>query len=251
VEKSTPKANRGKSAGTAPVESFPIALTTHSTLTVGIWNPVAMEQPDISEDPNKRQEPVKYTLDDNALVIAPSKETLSKLSHRRIEVCTRFDLFDPAVPPTVTRKVVTTACANTDFQFLFTTRNPARLEEFSWGNNIFVGASVGTQKDVEEAERALDEIKGGKRVIVIEQITNNLKFKELSKIDWLVVRNSSGMANPAPESPILKLLLKQAWAADCPIFFENGLAYAPEDVPAIAAPVVTKKDVAKRGKGDE
>ena len=127
------------------------------------------------------------------------------------------------------------------FNFLFVTQNPARLQKFSWESNTFAGVSIFGQKDVALAKEALQELGGLGKWLVVEQLTMELTFEHLAKIDWLVLRQGAGAIGAALDPHALKSLLRQAWAADCPVLFEQGITYRPTDPPKVSQ-VVNKKE---------
>ena len=67
--------------------------------------------------------------------------------------------------------------------------------------------------------------------LVVEQLTMELTFQHLDQIDWLVVRTGAGAIGAAIDAHAMKSLLRQAWEANCPVLFEQGITYRPADPP--------------------
>lgn len=237
--KAAKKASESKD-GTKEIESLPYELTPESDVAFAIWSPVVRSQADLLTDPGADQgaeHRISYVLAEQSLDLPANTKKLGALSSHRLLVSPGIDLFADDVPAKIVRKVLQTAAAAKQFQFLFTTNNPGRLDEFSWEPNTFAGVSIYEQRDVAAAEAALLAMDGLGKWLIVEQLTMELTFKHLDQIDWLVVRQGAGVPGAAPDSNALKSLLRQAWAANCPVLFERGINYRPTDAPKVATEV--------------
>ena len=140
------------------------------------------------------EQKISYVLAEESLDLPANTKKLGALSSHRLLVSPGIDLFADDVPAKIVRKVLQTAAAAKQFQFLFTTSNPGRLDEFPWEPNTFAGVSVFVQQDVAAAEAALLAMDGLSKWLVIEQLTMELTFEHLDQFDWLVVRQGSGVS---------------------------------------------------------
>ncbi len=231
--KDTKKPAAAKS-GREDNETLPFELTPESEVAFAIWNPVVRSRADLPTDPGAEhvaEHQVTYVLADELLNLPTSTKKLGGLTSHRLLVSPGIDLFADEVPVKIIRTLLQTAAAAKQFQFLFTTSNPGRLGEFSWEANTFAGVSIFVQRDVAAAEAALLAMDGLGKWLVVEQLTMELTFKHLDQIDWLVVRQGAGIPGAAPDANAVKSLLRQAWAAKCPVLFERGINYQPKEAP--------------------
>ena len=233
--------------GDAPKEK-PLAFdaTPESDIAFAAWHPVVRREPALSadiEDEAQAKREVEYVLVEELLDLPASLKDLGAPANHRVLVSPQFDLFADEVPAKTVRKVLHTAAEAKKFDFLFTTRNPERLQEFSWEMNTFAGVSIFGQNEVAAAEDALLAMDGLRKWLVIEQLTMELTFKHLDQLDWLVVREGAGVPSAALDPYALKSLLQQAWTAKCPVLFERGVIYRPMDAPKATQGVADKATV--------
>lgn len=221
-------------ADTENNDSSPFGLTLESDVAFATWEPVVRHESALSadiEDGADAEPEVGYVLAEELLDVSADTKGLGTPRNHRVLVAPGLDLFDDEVPAKIIRPVLKSAAEAKRFDFLFTTRNPARLQEFPWEGNAFAGVSIFEQKDVAPAEGALLELDGPNKWLVVEQLTMELTFAHLNQLDWLVVREGAGVLGAGNDPHAMKSLLRQAWAAGCPVLFERGVAYHPTDPP--------------------
>ena len=215
--------------------------TLASDVAFATWEPVLRSLPVLSadlKDGASNNTEVEYVLAKKLLDLLTSAKGLGTLANRRVLVSPSIDLFAEEVPTETVRTVLQKAAEAKSFQFLFTTTNPDRLGEVPWEENTFAGVSIFGQDDVAPAEEALLGLNGLGKWLVIEQLTMELTFQHLDLLDWLVVCEGAGLRGTGIDPYAMKSLLRQAWAAECPVLFEQGVAYRPTDAPKAAQIVV-------------
>ena len=240
-----PKKSPAIKGGGQDDQALPIELTPESEVAFAVWNPVIRTQAELGTDPEAEpaaDHEITYELSEELLGLPTSTKKLGTLSSHRILVSPSVDLFAEEVPSKIVRKVLQTAAAAKQFQFLFTTGDPGRLQEFSWEENTFVGVSIFEQGDVAAAEQALLGMERLAKWLVVEQLTMDLSFQHLDQIDWLVVRQGAGVPGTTPDSNAMKSLLWQAWVANCPVLFERGIHFRPIDVPKAVTKAGNEED---------
>ena len=133
---------------------------------------------------------------------ANTKQDLTKESNpirrmglRNVFVCSMSDLFGKWVPDEWIEAVLKQVADNPQWNFLFLTKFPIRMAEFTYPPNTWLGTTVDEQWRVERAEKAFIKIKesGYKGVcwLSCEPMLERLTFSSLEMFDWLVIGGSS------------------------------------------------------------
>lgn len=231
-EKNAKKASKVREA--PPDEFFPLAPLTDSEIAFAAWNVIERVEAATADAAKFR---IAADKRDIAFKAKTMKKIVKEFGHRRILVSPNEDLLSEEVPSSVIREVLTSAGNTKDCEFLFSTRHPSRLSEFTWEDNMFAGVSIFEQREVTDAEAALMELNARRKWIFVEQLTMELKFNHLDSVDWVVVRTRSSIAKAEPTPDNLQRLLQRAWEVGCPVFFDQGISYRAVDPPRPPTPV--------------
>lgn len=110
-------------------------------------------------------------------------------------------------------------CPHHTFQFL--TKNPRRMQEFTFPDNAWAGTSVNTDEDKDRAE-ILKTVKAPVRFLSIEPLLGPVTFS-LKGLQWIIVGAQSGDNPVIPEKDWVDALLGQAKELNIPVFVKKNL----------------------------
>jgi protein gp37 len=122
--------------------------------------------------------------------------------YRNIFVCSLADLFGRWVPTPWIEAVLDRVRENKQWNFLFLTKFPKRISEFSIPPNASMGTTVDCQDRIADAEASFARLKdrgvGGVRWLSCEPMITELKFNRLDLFNWIVIGGCS-RTKTAPE----------------------------------------------------
>jgi len=153
---------------------------------------------------------------------------------KNVFVCSMADLFGEWVPCDWIDKVLAEVTASPQWNFLFLSKNPARMTEFTFPHNAWVGTTVDVQSRVKPAQEAFRDIDATVKFLSCEPLLEELTFDELEVFDWVIIggrsRNSRGAASQ-PEWRWVERLFVAARAAGCKVYFKPNLTARPREYP--------------------
>ena len=177
-----------------------------------------------------------YRLDAPFLKKPPSSEDPRS---KRIFTCSMADLFGKWVPEDWIMSVFDVVTRNPQWDFLFLTKFPQRLQEINdklggFSDNVWVGASVDTQARVALTEKAFKGIKAKVKWLSCEPLLGSVKFSSLDMFDLVAIGAQSpanGLPAFQPEWTWVFNLLEQAEASNCKIYWKENLK-TPKQIPS-------------------
>jgi protein gp37 len=150
--------------------------------------------------------------------------------YKNVFTCSMADLFGKWVPEEWIQSVIDTAAANQQWNFLFLTKFPIRMAEFSYPSNVWLGTTVDRQHAVSRAEIAFKKIKAsgfdGICWLSCEPMLEQLTFESLEMFDWVVMGGSSKSTQTPEYKPPFEDVLhlyEQARASDCQVYMKTNL----------------------------
>lgn len=150
--------------------------------------------------------------------------------HRNVFTCSMADLFGKWVPVEWIESVIQVARDNPQWTFLYLTKFPVRMAEFSYPSNVWLGTSVDRQHAVHRAETAFTKIKAsgfeGVCWLSCEPMMERLTFGSLSMFDWVVMGGASKSTQTPeylPPFDDIVHLYQQARDAECMIYMKTNL----------------------------
>lgn len=161
---------------------------------------------------------------------------------KNVFVCSMADLFGKWVPDEWIMRVFDVVLASPEWNFLFLTKFPQRLQEVcdrlggSFPDNAWVGTTVDTQARVRVAEKAFRDIKAKVKWLSCEPLLERLNFHDLDMFDWVVIGGQSASHynnTPAfqPDWKWVESLWMQAREAGCSIYWKENLTVRPKETP--------------------
>jgi protein gp37 len=157
---------------------------------------------------------------------------------RNVFVCSMADLFGDWVPQEWIDKVLASCAAAPEWNFIFLTKNPARLVGLNWPENACVGATVDCQKRVASTVKALRELSEQENrpfqiFISCEPLSEQLDFgiTGLDPVDVVIIgARSAGGGLPAmqPEWKWVNRLICDADKSNCEPYWKPNLTVRPK-----------------------
>ncbi len=157
-------------------------------------------------------------------------EPLKKKKSGRIFVVDTGDLFGEWVPKEWIDKVLEIVNAGYWHTFLFLTKNPKRMLQFTFPPNAWVGTSVNSDKDVRRAE-IIKDVNARVKYLSIEPLLGEISFS-LKGVDWVIVGAQTGKNPVIPEKGWIESILHQTERYNIPIFMKGNIKpYYTFDLP--------------------
>ena len=158
----------------------------------------------------------------------------SDVGYRNVFVCSMADLFGKWVPQEWIDAVTGGGRAAPQWNFLFLTKFPQRLETIDWPKNSWVGTTVDEQYRVTIAEKAFRNVNAPVKWLSCEPLRERLTFSSLDMFDWVVVGGQSQSTQaPAFQPPWewVEHLWQQARASGCLLYWKPNLHTRPQEFP--------------------
>lgn len=124
-------------------------------------------------------------------------DAAQKIGWKNVFVCSMADLFGKWVPEEWIRAVLDQVERNPQWNFLFLTKFPNRLAEFTFPDNAWVGTTVDCQARVANAEQSFRRVKATVKWLSVEPMLEPLQFSDIGAFQWLVL----GGASDSSETP--------------------------------------------------
>lgn len=156
---------------------------------------------------------------------------------RNVFVCSMADLFGEWVDEEWITKVLD-VCKNTpQWNYLFLTKNPRRLLNYSFPENSWVGTSVDVKSRLGAALDLMPQVDAPVRFISFEPLLEDMGEPNLSFIDWIIIGGQSGDASrniPAkqPKWEWVERLLFASRKSDTKVYFKPNLLTRPKEYPS-------------------
>lgn len=180
-------------------------------------------------------------------------EAAADTRFKNVFTCSMADLFGRWVPEEWIKSILATVQDNPQFNFLFLTKFPKRMAEFSIPSNAWMGTTVDLQARVSNAETAFARLnaEAGIRWLSVEPMLEPLKFERLDLFNWVVIGGASRSSKtPAfhPPLPWVIDLYRQAKAAACAVYMKtnllgNRVLELPFDAPIKGDPIEAPKEL--------
>lgn len=177
--------------------------------------------------------PERLTAPENTKV--PAKEGVG---WKNVFVSSMGDLFGAWVKQDWIDQIMDAVHNNPQWNFLFLTKNPARLPTIAWPPNAWVGTTVDCQDRVQAAYSAFEQMhnEGNKPTvsfISFEPLSENIEM-DLRYFDWIIIggqSKSSGAPGMQPLWGWVEHLHMQARQYGCKVYWKPNLQVRPREYP--------------------
>jgi len=123
------------------------------------------------------------------------------IGYRNVFVCSMADLFGEWVPQEWIDAVLE-ACRNSpQWNYLFLTKNPARLPLIDFPENAWVGTTVDVQARVKPAIEAFRNVKATVRFVSCEPLRESVVFPTMEMFDWVIIGGQSKTSREGEAQP--------------------------------------------------
>ena len=206
------------------------------------WNPVTGCEHDCdycyARDIANRFYPEKFTPTFHPERLDAPKNTNPDMTGgqggKSVFVCSMADLFGSWVPNEWIWDVLEQVKQNPQWTFIFLTKNPRRLASIVFPDNAWVGCTVDRQARVKPAEEAMRNVNASVRFISCEPMLEQLKFDDLSMIDWLIIGARSKTTQCPefqPDFLWVHNLTDQAISTGVKVYWKPNLTCRPQEYP--------------------
>jgi protein gp37 len=163
----------------------------------------------------------------------------AKVFAKNVFTCSMADLFGKWVPEEWILQVFQAVISSPEWNFLFLTKFPQRLQEINdklggFPDNVWVGTTVDTQARVVLAEKSFRNIQAKVKWLSIEPMLEPLTFGSLEMFDLIAVGGQSRTSKEPefqPEWIWVEDLMNQARASKTSIYFKENLRTRPKELP--------------------
>jgi protein gp37 len=158
---------------------------------------------------------------------------------KNVFTCSMSDLFGKWVPEEWILQVFESVKKSPEWNFLFLTKFPQRLQEINdklggFPDNVWVGTTVDTQSRVALAEKAFKNIDAKVKWLSIEPMLEPLNFSSLDMFDLIAIGGQSRTTKEPefqPEWIWVEDLLAQARKSNTSVYFKENLRSRPKELP--------------------
>ncbi|MEX0270090.1 DUF5131 family protein [Leptolyngbyaceae cyanobacterium UHCC 1019] len=158
---------------------------------------------------------------------------------KNVFTCSMADLFGKWVPEDWIFQVFQAVKASPEWNFLFLTKFPQRLQEINdklggFPDNVWVGTTVDTQSRVSLAEKSFKNIQAKVKWLSIEPMLEPLHFESLDMFDLIAIGGQSRTSKEPefqPEWIWVEALMKQARESNTSVYFKENLKARPKELP--------------------
>ena len=105
----------------------------------------------------------------------------------RVFLGSQTDWMDPSFPDWVIQATIDMCAANPDWTFMTLTKQPERLADFEYPDNMWIGVTVTRQGQVKGAEEAFSKIDAAVRWISFEPLHGPVVLKKPDLVDLFVI----------------------------------------------------------------
>ncbi|WP_008307790.1 DUF5131 family protein [Leptolyngbya sp. PCC 6406] len=158
---------------------------------------------------------------------------------RNVFTCSMADLFGKWVPEDWILQVFESVKLSPQWNFLFLTKFPQRLQEINdkldgFPDNVWVGTTVDTQSRVSLAEKSFRKIRAKVKWLSIEPMLEPLVFESLDMFDLIAIGGQSRTTQEPefqPEWSWVEDLMRQARVSNTSVYFKENLRCRPKELP--------------------
>jgi len=169
----------------------------------------------------------RLTAPENTAAPAPSSDPIARIGSTNVFVCSMADLFGDWVPQKWIDDVLDVVRAAAQWNFIFLTKNPARMVGIAWPVNAWVGTTVDCQARIKPAVDAFRQIKAEVKFVSCEPMNEALDFGDaLPLFDWVIIGGrsvSSGASEFRPPWQWVYRLALSATDAGCKVYLKPNI----------------------------
>jgi protein gp37 len=139
------------------------------------------------------------------------------------------DMFGRWIPEEWIEQILKQAGQCTWHTFLLLTKNPARLSEFHYPDNAWVGASINSDADIDNTKH-LRKAKAKALFLSIEPLLGYVSYSAVEGVDWIILGAQTGRNPVKPHREWIESILSHARRLGVPVFMKNNIAVYSKDL---------------------
>jgi len=154
------------------------------------------------------------------------KGAAENIGLRNVFVCSMADLFGKWVPQEWIDKTLDACRRSPQWNYLFLTKNPERMQDIDWPRNAWAGTTVDCQARTQAAMDAFRDVDAPVRFLSCEPMTEPLSFADMSMFNWIILggmSDNSGGPTVQPEWSWVEELTDQAERAGLAVYWKPNL----------------------------
>jgi len=185
-------------------------------------------------EPTFRPERLSAPRNTTVPILPDDKQEWDKRGSQNVFVCSMADLFGDWVPQEWIDAVLQQVEMSPQWNFLFLSKNPERLETITWPRNAWVGTTVDIQDRVEPAKRAFENIDATVKFLSCEPFLERLDFGDMSMFDWVLIGSQSKSTQCRefqPKQEWVKNLMRNAWDCGCAVYIKPNMTTRIREYP--------------------
>lgn len=141
-------------------------------------------------------------------------------------VCSMAELFGEWVDRDVIQDILKVCRDTPQWTYIFLTKNPKRLLEFTFPVNSWVGTTVDCNARVSAALKYMPQVQAPVRFLSCEPLLEDLHIDSLRGFEWLIIgaqSKTTGMPEFQPEKQWVTKLISTARASGTKVFIKPNL----------------------------
>lgn len=119
------------------------------------------------------------------------EKAATDIGFRNVFVCSMADLFGGWVPADWVESVLDVCAKTPQWNYLFLTKNPHRLTEFTFPKNAWVGTTIDKQSRVASAVEAFEQINATVKFVSCEPMLEKIDIPKIEVFDWIIIGGKS------------------------------------------------------------
>ncbi len=132
------------------------------------------------------------------------------------------DMFGEWVPDMWIEQILEVAEQCAWHTFLLLTKNPSRLSDFYYPDNVWVGASINSDIDKGQVQH-LKKAKAKVLFLSIEPLLGYVSSSTIEGVDWIIIGAQTGKNPVVPHIKQIEPIANQAKQMDVPVFMKNNI----------------------------
>lgn len=178
------------------------------------------------------------------------KNTKTSASFEKVFVCSMADLFGDWIPSEWIQQVIDVCKEQSQWTYLFLTKNPKRYLEFKFPENCWLGATATNQQQFDKAIEVFKKNRNyayeyGVSFLSIEPLMDAIDIYEdddtgdrqnnLHYVDWVIIGGLKGSENKdtQPQWSWVRDIICGAVEAGTPVYFKPNLTVRPMYMPMV------------------
>jgi protein gp37 len=169
---------------------------------------------------------------------APDNQPAPRPGKNKVFVCSMADLFGDWVEEEVITRVLKKVTTHPEWTFIFLTKNPSRLESYTFPKNAWVGATIDREGSLDGSVISLEKVDASIKYVSFEPLIEEfpIDYKWVSGIiDWVIIGCDSSNSTDKfiPSLHHIITMLDSFKAVGVPVFLKPNVAESfPREMPS-------------------